>query len=444
MSSSPTVRQNVPDFLFTALVITVVVLLGWAFAPGDMSADSRDLYTEAVTGSFTDWHTPFVSWVWALLGAKPWVLVLTLAVTMGGFAFLAYQLYRRADFSHRTACFFTILTCCTPPVLGDLGFQCRDTWVAVLFVAVLYLSICYHARPSNLTIILRGIVCAIAMLIRQEFLLVIATFLFLELLYLTDLPLARRLRYLAASGAIIGVAFWGINKTVFHFAHVVRTHPEQAFYLHDLDGLSVATNQILIPQPFLAGNDLQTLRKHYSVDANSCFWGHPASEMLHFSSDPQDVAGLRQRWIHEILNHPVYFTENHTASFVKYLIACQFYQGSLAPNGFGVHRYNEQSYGLLYRYMSFFRYSFPTHLISLLGSPMLIILMFRYGPGTITRQLFQIALACGFIYQLFLGTVVGVAPDPRYGYLGVVVFWISLYIVAKNVWRAKYETLPSR
>ena len=133
-------EKSISSAIYTGLVAVFVFLVGWAFAPGHTNADTIDMFTQARTGVFHDWHSPIVSATWFLLGAQPWVLALTLFVTLGCFAFFAYKLFRQAGFPHSTACIFTILTCYTPPVLGYLGCVCKDTWIAVLFLGILFLS----------------------------------------------------------------------------------------------------------------------------------------------------------------------------------------------------------------------------------------------------------------------------------------------------------------
>jgi hypothetical protein len=140
-------EKSVSPIIHTVLLDVFVFLIGWAVAPGHLNADTINMFTQARTGVFHDWHSPIVSGIWFLLGAQPWVLVLTLFLILGGFAFFAYKLFRLAGFPHSRACIFTILTCYTPPVLGYLGSVCKDTLLAVLFLGILFLSICYHQRP---------------------------------------------------------------------------------------------------------------------------------------------------------------------------------------------------------------------------------------------------------------------------------------------------------
>jgi hypothetical protein len=140
--------------------------------------------------------------------------------------------------------------------------------------------------------------CVAAILVRPEFIIIVGLFLLLEFLFANEFPLHRRHRRLIASGLVVLGGYLGTDGVTRYFEHTARVHPEQFLYLSDLVDLSVSENRILIPAPFLDGNDLATIKKHYRFpDVVPVFWGEPKDEMIRFSRQPEEVSDLRLKWI---------------------------------------------------------------------------------------------------------------------------------------------------
>jgi hypothetical protein len=91
----------------------------------------------------------------------------------------------------------------------------------------------------------------------------------------------------------------------------IRTHPEQITLLYDLMALSVAGNEVLIPQPFQNGGDgsgvtLLSLRAAYTPTWSDPVFSGPGPRMK-LSPSPLDenVALLKNAWLHALVSHPV-------------------------------------------------------------------------------------------------------------------------------------------
>jgi hypothetical protein len=91
-------EKSISSAIYTGLVVVFVFLVGWAFAPGHTNADTIDMFAQARTGVFHDWHSPIVSATWFLLGAQPWVLALTFFFYSGRLCFFAYKIFKQAGF----------------------------------------------------------------------------------------------------------------------------------------------------------------------------------------------------------------------------------------------------------------------------------------------------------------------------------------------------------
>ena len=457
MKTSKT-KTGVSSIIYTALLVVAIFLVGWAFAPGHTNGDTISMLTQAKTGVFGDWHSQLVSGIWFLLGGQPWVVALTLFVTLGSFGFLTYKLFRLAGFAHSTACIFAFLTCYTPPVLGYLGCVCKDTWVAVLFLGILFLSIRYYERHRLRVVLLRNITCITAVLVRPDFIVIVGLFLVLEFLFLRESTLSLRLVRLMASGLVVLAGYFGADGAMRYLEHTVRSYPEQFLYLSELADLSVAENRALIPAPFLHGNDLATIKRHYRFqDPCPLFWGEPENEMIRFSNARQEISDLRREWIRELWNNPSRALRHRFEILAAYLCTPYYYQpgietGIIDANTTGLFIYHKSANELLLKYLvfftnspfaAFFHSALQRHLISLLGCPILIALLLRYGPATICRRVLMVALVCAFFYQL-LFSVLGFPPYFRFGYAGVMTFWIGVYVVVGDFVRLVIEKRSRR
>jgi hypothetical protein len=418
--------------IYLGLLLVSICLVWWAFAPGNMNSDTVGMLMQARTRTFSDWHSPAIEMIWSLLGAGPWVVALTFFLTLGGFAFFTYSLFKLTGFSHRAACIFTILTCYTPPVLGLLGYSCKDSWVAVLFLGTLYLTICYHQRPNFLCLVLRNSALVAAILIRQEFLLIGILFLILE--YFFSTAGTFRFKRLILNGAAVIGGYFALNGAIGYMEHVTKSHPVSFLYVSDLIDLSVAENRLIIPPYYLNGSDLETIREHYHYpDVNAVFYGEPPNLDYHAPMPEQEFLNLQRVWLHEVLNNPVRCLEHRLSIFKAYLWAGTYYSGVIDPNNEGLFIYHKKADALLLGYLGLFTHGLlQRHFFDFFGCPALIVLLLRFAPTTRSRKWLIVGLICAFFYQI-LFSAIGFPPYSRFASAGRLIFWISFYVVAGNI-----------
>jgi hypothetical protein len=271
-------------------------------------------------------------------------------------------------------------------------------------------------------------------LARPEFIIIVGLLFLLEFLFLHELPQHHRFKRLIASGFVVVGGYIGTDGAVRYFEHTARVHPEQFLYLSDLTDLSVAENRMLIPASFLNGNDLATIKKHYRFpDVTDVFWGEPTPEMVQCSEHPEEVADLQRAWIHELWNNPGRCLQRRYATLEAYLWTGIYYESGIHPNDAGLFIYHKRADDLLSKYLAAFLHGpLQRHFISFFGCPVLIALLLRYGPATISRRFLMLALVCAFFYQL-LFSILGSPPHFRFGYAGVVIFWVAFYIVVGDL-----------
>jgi hypothetical protein len=197
--------------------------------------------------------------------------------------------------------------------------------------------------------------------------------------------------------------YLGTDGAVRYFEHAARVHPEQFLYLSDLTDLSVAENRMLIPAPFLNGNDLATIKKHYRFpDVTDVFWGEPQGEMVRCSENAEDVSDLRRVWTHELWNNPGRSLQHRYGTLGAYLWNGIYYESGIHPNDMGLFIYHKRANDLLLKYLATFLHSpLQRHFISFFGCPVLIALLLRYGPATISRRLLMLALVYAFFINFY-------------------------------------------
>jgi fumarate reductase subunit D len=426
------------DFVASMLLLASLFWIGWATAPGHMNADSLNMYTQAKTGFFHDWHSPLIAGLWHLLGAQPWVLVFTLFVTLTAFGFFCYRIYRAAGFGHVPSCLLTIATAYTPPVLANLDYHSKDTWVAVVFLAMVQLTISDQARPRFWILVTRNLAGVVGILVRPEFIFVVALFLSLEFLAVKKMAmeLGPRFRSFLFSGLMVLAVYFALDATIRKLEHTARVYPDQYIYLSDLADLSVAQNKVFVPPAFLGGIDLETLKKHYRrSDMFSIFWEKPDDEMLQFSKQPADIANLKQAWRQGLCAYPGTYLKHRLIYFRQYLWEGAYFGEGIDPNPYGIALYHPSANASLMDYLRCFTHTFvQRHFLTFFGCPVVIALLLRRGPWTEARRILVIALLCAIFYQA-LFSVLGISPQHRFAYAGLVVFWIGVYIAIGDALR---------
>jgi hypothetical protein len=208
-----------------------------------------------------------------------------------------------------------------------------------------------------------------------------------------------------SSGLIVLGGYLGTDAAARYFEHAARVHPEQFLYLSDLTDLSVAENRILIPAPFLNGNDLSIIKKHYRFpEVTGVFWGEPKGEMIKFGSTrPEEVSDLRRAWIHEVWNNPGRCLQYRYGILERYLRDGLYYQSGIDPNDAGLFIYHKRANDLLLKYLAAFLHGpLQRHFISFLGCPVLVALLLRYWASHDKSQIVNDGIGLRLLLSTFI------------------------------------------
>lgn len=311
-------RSSVNSLLLTALCLLGFGITAAAYYPGLMTPDSDFQLQQAQLFSFNDWHPPVMSLVWSAL---LWVHdgpVPMLALFLVGY-WASFWVMSRA-FAKRSvlAAWLVVLFAFTPMMINFVGTIWKDVFLVIGFLVTCagvirahFLGVRLHKLSASLLIVLVALsVCA-----RHNAIFTGLALTILVLCYTFDLKQQEWRGMFKA--CLLGTALYICAFGAMHIAVTAITRPKHAhvssaLFLYDLVGISLRTNQWLLPP--VADYDLNKLPKCYEDKGWDLIWLKCADliDDLHATGDWDHLSG---RWISAIASHPKAYLL-HRASFV--------------------------------------------------------------------------------------------------------------------------------
>jgi hypothetical protein len=371
------------------------------------------------------------------MGAKPWNIAATFIITLGLTTFFVFRIFRLSDVPFPYACLLTALTLYSPPVLGIMGCSCKDTWVVMLFIGAIYTTVEYHRCLRWMFLVLRNVMIIVAELIRPEYVLIAILLLVLEF-FVSQWKWRVRLWAFVSNLLAIVVLYVAINEAICHLEKVTRVHPVTFIYLSDLIDLSVAKNQLLIPDYYLNGSSLKAIRERYhDPDVNLVFYGPGPNLNVRWPMPEAEFKNLKSVWVEQLLKNSVRLIEHRLSIFRSYLWNKDFFSDSIDANDDGLVIFHRASDAFLLRYLySFHNGILQRHFFVFFGSIGLIMMLILQRPKKWINSWLCAGLVCGCFYQCTF-SILGLPPYPRFASAGVVFFWLVLYIVMWDFFRAR-------
>jgi hypothetical protein len=283
-------------------------LIAAAYLPGSVSPDTIDIWDQAVSNVYTDWHTPVLAWLWGLSNFPiEAIFLLTLSVTI-----VAIYLILKRWLRPWIAVAGTSGVMMFPATVGWMGFVGKDMWFAAAFL--LGTALIARAGTENRVRLRRALMlgvlicfwCAIAA--RKNALLPVGA----ALLVAWPVPktifgrLSARpfLRRVLASVAVLVLLMGSVSVVSSLIVRPRETHPESSTYLFDLAGISLYEHRMLFPRGVLAsGTTLTDIDRAFDVKQGDGYFFGAGTPVNTFLSPPQ-VTALRERWLDAVLAHP--------------------------------------------------------------------------------------------------------------------------------------------
>jgi hypothetical protein len=290
------------------VLLGVGAVIAAAYLPGSVNPDALDIWDQAVTNVYTDWHSPVFAWLWGISNLPiEAVFLLTLAVMIVAVHLILVRWLRPWIAVAGTAGVMMF-----PATIGWMGHVGKDEWFAAAFL--LGTALIARAGTENRVRLRRALMfgvllcfwCAIAA--RKNALLPVGAALLVawpvpETVFgrLSARPFLRRV---LASTAVLVVLMGSVTAVSSAIVRPRATHPEASTYLFDLAGISLHEQRMLFPREVLAsGTTLSDIDRAFNVKEGDGYFFGAGTPVTTFLSPPQ-VTVLQQKWLAAVLAYP--------------------------------------------------------------------------------------------------------------------------------------------
>ncbi len=406
-------QDNFPPWALALSAFVAATLIAMPSLPGRMNADALDMYGQALGATLHDWHAPIIPWLWRMIGASPALVAAHTTLVVFVIVYSVVLTLRANGLSPFMTLLAALGLSLFPPVLNHLVAVSKDTWVAAIFLAIFAAS----SGPRRAELIyFRATLVALAPFIRPETILLVPVLIWGEYI-LAGRKLVDAARYSCAlllSAAVLGLL-------VAEVVRPERRHAEAGIFLFDLAGISIRTNQLLLTPASFPANDLAVLRRHYWPDSlMPIAWGQPDTEMVKFVVG-DDLAELRRDWVTAIVTHPLHYLATRAEVVHAYLGGHWRFHPGIDPNS-EIHLFWPGLNRMVDVYLESAPWFLSSHWLTLLGAMTLLTLVVQFKLH-LQRPEWMVYLVVAIAYQLILLPLI-VVPDFRFGYGGVILFFL--------------------
>ena len=294
------------------------------FYPGIMTFDAKYVYDDIAKGTYGDWQSPVMVWLWGLIdpaapGADS-MFLLTATMYWLGFGILSLALASRG----KTAALLLPLLAITPPALALAGVIWRDVLLATCWL--LAAAVAFAASEQRSQIRLTGQALALAlvflgMLLRPNALLA-APILAAYIVWLSRLSLRKTAIFYIP--AVIGL--FGIVQLVYYgMLDAKRQHPLQTIMIFDLGGISHFAKENQFPVDWSESENAMLLNSCYQPTLWDIYWRlEPCDFVMRKVEREKGLFGtsaISRAWLRAILHHPVAYLQHRSAFMWNFLAA---------------------------------------------------------------------------------------------------------------------------
>ena len=254
------------------------------FYPGIMTFDAKYVYADIAKGTYGDWQSPVMVWLWALIdpvapGAAS-MFLLTVTTYWLGFGILSLALASRG----KASALLLPLLAMTPPALAlalvVLGVLLRPN--ALVAAPVLAAYIVWTLRVSLLRILIFYIPAAIVLF------------------------------------GIVQLVYYGMLDAK-------RQHPVLTIMIFDLGGISHFAKQNQFPVDWSESENAMLLNKCYQPTLWDIYWRlEPCDFVMRKVEREKGLFGtsaISKAWLQAILRHPVAYLQHRSAFMWNFLAA---------------------------------------------------------------------------------------------------------------------------
>jgi len=313
------------------LMIAAAVLLAMGsgltlliFYPGVMTFDAKFVYEDIAKGTFGDWQSPVMVWLWGLIdpiapGAAS-MFLLTAATYWLGFGVLSLMLASRG----KAGALLLPLLATTPPALAFAGIIWRDVLLATCWL--LAAAVAFAASEQRSPIRLTGQALALALLILGMLLrpnaLLAAPILAAYIVWLSRVSLRKTAIFYIP--AVIGL-FGTVQLVYYGMLDAKRQHPLQTIMIFDLGGISHFTKENQFPVDWSVSENAMLLNSCYQPTLWDIYWRlEPCDFVMRKVEREKGLFGtsvISRAWLQAILHHPFAYLQHRSAFSWNFLAA---------------------------------------------------------------------------------------------------------------------------
>jgi hypothetical protein len=296
----------------------------WIFYPGVMTYDAKFVHEDIAKGTFGDWQSPVMTWLWGLIdpvAPGPGSMFLLMATSYWlGFALVSFVLAARAS---RSALLLPILAL-LPPALAFVGIIWRDVLFATCWLLAASIAFAVSGRPSpikRLAQLLALVLVAMGVLLRPNALLAAPIFA-AYVIWPTRFSF-RRTAILFVPAAI---GFFAIVQVVYYGAlGATRQHPLQSIMIFDLGGISHFAKENQYPVDWSDSENALLLNGCYQPTQWDIYWRlEPCSFVMGKIEREKGLFGtsaIPKAWLLALSRHPLAYLQHRSAFMWNFLAA---------------------------------------------------------------------------------------------------------------------------
>lgn len=294
------------------------------FYPGIMTFDAKYVYEDIAKGTYGDWQSPVMVWLWGLIdpiapGAGS-VFLLTATTYWLGFGILSLALASRG----KASALLLPLLAMTPPALALAGVIWRDILLATcwLLAAAVAFAVSEQRSPVRWT----GQALALALVVLGVLLrpnaLLAAPVLAAYAVWISRVTLLRILVFYIPAAIVL----FGIVQVVYYgMLDAKRQHPLQTIMIFDLGGISHFAKQNQFPVEWSEAENAMLLNKCYQPTLWDIYWRlDPCDFVMRKVEREKGLFGtpaISRAWLQAILRHPVAYLQHRSAFMWNFLAA---------------------------------------------------------------------------------------------------------------------------
>lgn len=309
-------------FFFISLVIFVSI-----FFPGKMSPDSQTMYAHALAHSYSDHHPPLISFVWhyfnLIIPGTALMFLVNMLLLWGGLYILAFHIFKGA----RIAYFIMLI-----PYFPQVIVYGAWIWKDVIFtygyaLLALYLSDrAINKKPIKLfhiPIFFTVLSYATAVKFQAQFILPILLLFFFHIVF-TEKNIRYKKIFVGLCSIVTStILIFSIDMVNARIVNQTSNNPSYSWQyvkIYDLAGMSLLSNQLLLPKTLLKHDDItvKDIQKKWDLlwEPLICDTDSP---LLRTKND-EERAVLLATWWKSIEQYPLIYLQHRLTMWMNGIV----------------------------------------------------------------------------------------------------------------------------